>query len=110
MSTEELPPSARHEQIKAFWQIAESVGTRAILQHVLDDLTTPKLARLLAWVERQQRAGTGAVNAEEDAIKCITALGESRERALGWLEKVRAQGGGNCNRLVSLMLAERNKR
>ena len=104
------PPSNRADLLQSFWQNAETVGVKTILQHLLDDMPMSKFGKLVQWVERQQRVSSGAANAEADAIACVIALGEPRARVLELLEAAKAKGASGCNGLVAAMLAERNKR
>jgi hypothetical protein len=105
-----LPTSGRQENVKALWDLAESVGVKTILQHLVDDMPMAKLTKLLAWVQTQQRRSTSTASADDDAVAVVVALGERRENVMRWLETAKANGAKGCDALVRLMLQERNKR
>jgi hypothetical protein len=104
----------RHESEVAFWSAAESTGVKTILQHVIDEMPAARLAKLLLWVQGQQRqaqrTANGSLSAEEDAVQMMIALGEPRERVMKWLDAVKDRGATSADALVRLLLVERNRR
>lgn len=101
------PPSNRHALVTDFWKLAESIGPRTILQHMIDEMPMTKLEKLVKWVDRQ-RPSTGAVRTpEEDAATMMEALGVCRQDIARLMAIAKEQGPANANDLVRRMLVAR---